>query len=307
MAQILLTSAHLLEIFMPYRSDERRMIDVLNKAVEFDFYKGVELGIFFDKTNRKIVKNVLEENKLNGTTFSTPYVKDQKLSLADLDSGARRKAVDMVKDLANLAAETGYTNFGIPSGDDPAPVYRGMAKNALADSVVEIANHCKGIGLNLLLEPLDRYAFKKQLIGPIEETLQWFAPIHEACPNFYIHWDSAHEALGRIDIIKSMELTAPAMASFHLCNAVTDPEHPCYGDLHMDVGESPDFETDGFLTPQIGAEILKKAAAVDTPAGVKSVYVSVEVLGHPGDNLWLKERTSREFLQKCFELAGLEC
>lgn len=307
MAQKLLTSAHLLEIFMPYRSDEARMIEVLHKAVALDFYKGVELGIFFDPLNRRTVRNVLEENHLNGTTFSTPYVKDQKLSLADLDGGARRKAVDLVKQLADLAAETGYTNFGIPSGDDPAPVYRGMAKNALADSIVEIADHCKALGLNLLIEPLDRYAFKKQLIGPIEETLQWFAPIHEACPNFFIHWDSAHEALGLIDTVKSMELTAPSMASFHLCNAVTDPAHPCYGDLHMDVGEGPDFVTDGFLTPQLGAKILKKAAAADTPAGVENVYVSVEVLGHPGDNLWLKERTSREFLQKCFELAGLTC
>lgn len=307
MAQKLLTSAHLLEIFMPYRSDESRMIDVLHKAVALDFYKGVELGIFFDPGNRRTVRSVLEENQLNGTTFSTPYVKDQKLSLADLDGSARQKAVNLVKELAGMAAETGYTNFGIPSGDDPAPVYRGMAKNALADSIVEIAEHCKGLGLNLVIEPLDRYAFKKQLIGPIEETLQWFAPIHEACPNFFIHWDSAHEALGLMDTVRSMELTASSMASFHLCNAIIDPAHPCYGDLHMDVGEGPDFITDGFLTPQIGAEILKKAAAVDTPAGVQNVYVSVEVLGHPGDNLWLKERTSREFLQKCFELAGLEC
>lgn len=306
MSQTLLPSAHLLEIFMPYRGDDKRMIDVLRKAVALDFYKGVELGVFFDPTDRRTVRGILEENKLNGTTFVTPYVKDQKLSLADLDEGRRRKAVDLVKGLADFAAETGYTNFGVPSGDDPGRLMRGFAKNVLAESIEEIAGHCKQLGLNLTIEPLDRYAFKKQLIGPMEETAQWIAPLHKTCPNFYIHWDSAHEALGQTDLMRSIEWASPYIAQFHLCNAILDPGHPCYGDLHMDVGTAPDFVTEGFLSPAVGAEILKKIASYDKPAGVKTVYVSVEVLGHPGDDLWLKERNSREFLCKCFELAGMK-
>ena len=305
MPQKLLPSAHLLEIFMPYRSDEARMIDVFEKAIDLDFYKGVELGIFFDPTNRKTVRKMLEQNNLNGTTFATPYVKDQKLGLSDLNEEKRRKAVNLVKMLADYAADSGYTNFGVPSGDDPGPVFRGMAKNVLAESMMEIADYCKTLGLNLTLEPLDRYVFKKQLIGPIEESMVWFAPIHEKCFNAYIHWDSAHEALGGMDLMRSLEVTAPFLAQFHLCNAILDPGHPCFGDLHMDVGTAPDFKTEGFLTPETGAEILKKAASYDKVPGIKNTYVSVEVLGHPGDDLWLKEKNSREFLQKCFELAGM--
>ena len=204
MPQKLLPSAHLLEIFMPYRSDEARMIDVFEKAIDLDFYKGVELGIFFDPTNRKTVRKMLEQNNLNGTTFATPYVKDQKLGLSDLNEEKRRKAVNLVKMLADYAADSGYTNFGVPSGDDPGPVFRGMAKNVLAESMMEIADYCKTLGLNLTLEPLDRYVFKKQLIGPIEESMIWFAPIHEKCSNAYIHWDSAHEALGGMDLMRSL-------------------------------------------------------------------------------------------------------
>ncbi len=306
MGRNLRTSAHLLEMFMPYRSDEARMIDVLRKAVEFDFYRGVELGIFFDPTNRKTVRGILEENHLHGTTFVTPYVKDQKLSLSDLETQGRRKAVDLVKELAGYAADAGYTNFCVPSGDDPGPVFRGLAKLALTESMVEIAERCRSLGMNLMLEPLDRYAYKKQLIGPIEEAAVWFAPIHEECPNAYLHWDSAHEALGGADLMKSIETAAPFLAQMHLCNAILDPGHPCYGDLHMDVGEAPDFETEGFLTPQVGAQILKKTASFDPPQGIAETFVSVEVLGHPGDNLWLKERTVREFLARCFALAGMD-
>ena len=101
----------------------------------------LELGIFFDPANRKTVRNILSGNGVNGTTFATPYVKDQKLSLCSLDEGERRKAVDLVKKLAGYAAETGYSNFGVPSGDDPGPVFRGLAKNALAESMMEIADY----------------------------------------------------------------------------------------------------------------------------------------------------------------------
>lgn len=305
MGQNILVSGHLLENFMPYRDDDARMLAVLEKALTFDFYRGVELGIFFDPTYRKKVRHILEVNKLHGTTFITPYVKDQHLSLSDLNGDGRRKAVDLVKSLANLAADTGYTNFGVPSGDDPGYLKRGLAKSALTESMVEIARHCATLGLNLTLEPLDRYAFKRQLIGPMEESMIWFAPIHAECPNAYIHWDSAHEALGKIDLMYSLELASPYLAQFHICDAILDESHPCFGDLHMDCGVAPNFETEGFLTPELGAEILKKVSSFDTPKGVKNVYVSMEILGHPGDNLWLKERNSRAFLQKCLDLANM--
>lgn len=306
MAQKILPAGHLLEMFQPYRPDEGRMVGVLEKAVDFGFYKGVELPIYFDKVNRKKVREIVEANKLFSSTFVTPYVKDQKLSLADLDEGRRRKAVDLVIMLSDMAAETGYSHLGIPSGDDPAPVLRGLAKCALAESIAEIADHLKQYNINMTIEPLDRYTFKKQLIGPMEENVVWFEPIHKEHPNTFIHWDSAHETLGGIDLMHSLELASPFLGQFHLCDCIADPGHPCFGDLHMHVARGPEWKTDGFLTPGVGAEILKKVASFDRPEGVEQVYVSVEVLGHPGDDLWLMEENARKFLTKCFEIAGME-
>lgn len=305
MAQRLQKSAHLLEMFMPYRDDERRMLEVLERVVDLDYYRGVELPVFFDKLNRDHSRRVIEEHGLFGGTSVTPYVKDQHLSLADLDDAGRSRAVALVRRLAGYAAESGYTNLCVPSGDDPGAAFRGMAKVALADSLVEIANYLEGLGMNLTIEPLDRHAYKRQLIGPMEEDVIWFAPIHEACPNAFIHWDSAHEALGGIDLMESLELASPFLAQLHLCDAICDPNHPCFGDLHMDCAVGPDWETEGFLTPEVGARILSKAASFDTPANVSDVYVSVEIHGHPGSHLWTIEEHGRTFLQHCFELAGL--
>ena len=305
MAQKLVPSGHLLEMFMPYRDDEKRMLEVLKKAASRGFYKNVELPAFKDKYRKMYVRNTLEENGLTATTFVTPYVKEKKLSLCDLDESRRREAIKLCKEYAGHASDIGIMHFGVPSGDDPGDEKRAEAKKVMAESLVELANYVKGLGMNLTIEPLDRYAYKKQLIGPMKETSIWFAPIHEVCPNAFIHWDSAHEALGGTDLMHSIEYVAPFIGQFHLCDAITDVNHPCYGDLHMEVAEAPDWKTEGFLTPEVGAQILRKIAAYDKPEGVKHVCVAVEVLGHPGDNLWNKEKNAREFLAKCFELAEM--
>ncbi|MGI6756142.1 MAG: sugar phosphate isomerase/epimerase family protein [Atopobiaceae bacterium] len=306
MPQKILPSTHLLEMFMPYMYDEARMVDVLEKAVSFNYYRSVELPVFFDIERRKQVRHTIESNHLFGGTSVTPYVKAQHLSLADTDLDGRMRAVALVKQLSTYAADCGYTNICIPSGDDPGEAIRGFAKVALAESIEELADHMDKYGQKLTIEPLDRFAYKKQLIGPMEEDVVWFKPIHEKSKNAYIHWDSAHEALGGIDLMHSLELASPYLAQFHLCDAITDQNHPCFGDLHMDCAMAPDWETEGFLTPEVGAQILKKVASFDKPEGVSNVYASVEIHGYPGSHLWLIEKHAREFLQRCFELSGLE-
>lgn len=306
MAQKLYPSGHLLEMFMPYRDDEARMLDVLKKAADFGFYKNAELPSFVTAARQREVRSTLEANGMTGTTFVTPYVKQAKLALCDLDTSRRKAAIALCKEHANYAAACGFIHFGVPSGDDPGDAKREDAKKVMAESLVELAEYVKGLGMNLTIEPLDRYAYKKQLIGPMEETARWFAPIHTACPNAYIHWDSAHEALGKTDLMDSLGYVSSFLGQMHLCDAITDVQHPCFGDLHMDVARAPQWKTEGFLTPEVGAEILKKAASFDTPAGVDKVYVAVEVLGHAGDDMWMKEQNVRAFLTKCFELAGME-
>lgn len=306
MAQKLLPSGHLLEMFMPYRDDEKRMIEVIRQAADMDFYRNVELPSFRDKYNRMYVRKMLEEYGLTCTTFVTPYIKERKLGLCDLDEARRREAIELCKEHADYAAEIGIMHFGIPSGDDPGDEKRAAAKEVMAESMIELAHYVAQYGMNLTIEPLDRYAYKKQLIGPMKETCIWFKPIHDEAPNTFIHWDSAHEALGGTDLMHSIEYSAPYIGQFHLCDAITDVNHPCFGDLHMEAAQAPDWTTEGFLTPEVGAEILKKIASYDRPEGVKQTYVSVEVLGHPGDRLWNKEKNAREFLTKCFEVAGMD-
>ena len=306
MPQKLYPSCHILEMFMPYLKDEKRLIEVLEKVAAKEFYRHVELPTFADAANRRFVRGFLEEHGLDALTYVAPYFNEEKLSVCDLDPEVRAAALALAKHHAELAADAGYKTFGIPSGKDPGPERRGEMMRYEADALGEMAAFCRALGMYLTLEPLDRYTAKKQVIGPMPEVCEWFRPIHEAHPNAFLHWDSAHEALGYIDLMYSLDCCAPFMSQLHLCDAITDPSHPCFGDLHKDCAHAPDWETEGFLTPEIGAEILKKAASFDKPEGKNYVWVSVEILGHRGDDLWHKEELARGFLTRCFELAGLE-
>ena len=305
--QKILPSAHLYEVFMPIADDEKIMTDILDEIAEIDFYKGVELGMFFQPQYRKKVRRIVEQKQYQLTQWGTPYLLRNKLNLSSLDAALRKKSVEYAIELVKLIAETGATNYGLPSGDYPGDEKKEQAKEVLFDSLSAIHEEVsKYEGMHIVLEPLDRYAYKKQLIGPMPEVAEWFKALQKANPNIYIHWDSAHEVLGEIDLIESVNLARPYLAQFHLCNCIADKGHPCFGDLHMDVGAPPDFKTWGFLTPEVGARILREVASFDTTPGIKNTYCALEVRSHPGDDLWAKERMCRAFMKKTFDLAGME-
>ena len=306
MAQKLYPSAHILEMFMPYLHDEKRLIEVLKVLVGKDFYRNVELPSFPTAEHRRTVRSILEDNGLTAITFVAPFLNERKMSLCDLDEKRRREVLDFLKMHADYCAESGYMTFGVPSGPYPGDELHDEAMAAQADTLGQIADYVAALGMKCSIEPLDRYAHKKALIGPMDEVVEWFRPLHEQHPNLYLHWDSAHERLGGLGIFNTLEMAAPFLSQIHLCDCIDDPTHPCFGDLHMDPAEAPDWQTEGFLTPEVGAEIIRRAAAFDPPAGVDRFWISIEVLGHKGDNLWHKERIAREFLTRCWELSGVE-
>lgn len=306
MPQKLYPSAHIIEMFMPYLHDEKRLIEVLKRIAEMDFYRNVELPTFPTKEHRDTVRRILRDNDLTAATYAAPYLNERGMSLCDLNDRRRAETIRYLKMQADLAAESGYMTFGVPSGPYPGDEFHDEAMAVQADTLARIADYTALLGMNCSIEPLDRYVHKKALIGPMDEVVRWFKPLHKAHPNLFLHWDSSHEQLGGLGIFNTLDMAAPYLSQIHLCDCIDDPAHPCFGDLHMDPAEAPDWETEGFLTPEIGAEIIRRAASFDKPEGVRRFWVSVEVLGHKGDNLWHKERVAREFLTRCWEESGVE-
>lgn len=300
-------SLHMLEIFMPAVKDENFLIQkILPDVADIPFYTGIELPVIYKKENQQFVRKIVEERNYQLTIWASPDINNRGDSLSSLKSEERKRAVAYTKELFAIAAESGAYHVGLPSGADVAPELREDAKKALFDSYCELSKEASGYqDMHLTLEPLDRYVHKKQLMGPIHEVIDWFGELKKECPNFYIHWDSAHEALAEIDLEESMKCALPYMAQFHICNCVTDPTNPCYGDWHMELGDAPEYRNWGYLDLQGAARMLRTAAEAQIPEGIEEVHVAVEVRTHMGDDLWKREREIRRFLQDAFHEAGL--
>ena len=240
MPQKLYPSAHILEMFMPYLHDEKRLIEVLRKIAEMDFYRNVELPTFPTKEHRDTVRRILRDNDLTAVTYAAPYLNERKMSLCDLSDRRRAETIRYLKMQADLAAECGYMTFGVPSGPYPGDEFHDEAMAVQADTLARIADYTALLGMNCSIEPLDRYVHKKALIGPMDEVVSWFKPLHKAHPNLFLHWDSSHEQLGGLGIFNTLDMAAPYLSQIHLCDCIDDPAHPCFGDLHMDPAEAPD-------------------------------------------------------------------
>ncbi len=305
--QKLAPSLHMLEIFMPAVKDENFFIQkLLPDVAEIPFYTGIELPVIFKKENQEFVRRVVEERNYQLTIWASPDINNRGDSLSSLNSEERKRAVAYTKELLAVAAESGAYHVGLPSGADVSPELREDAKKALFDSYCELSKEAyRYPNMHLTLEPLDRYVHKKQLMGPIHEVIDWFGELKKECPNFYIHWDSAHEALAGIDLEESMKCALPYMAQFHICNCVTDPANPCYGDWHMELGDAPEYRNWGYLDLQGAVRMLRNAAEAQKPDGIEEVHVAVEVRTHMGDDLWKREGEIRRFLQDAFHEAGL--
>jgi len=303
----ILPSMHFLENFMPIMSNEKFAVDLLRQAADIEFYEAVELGFIKDAACRHAIRTLVENRGWQLTQWCSPVIADKGLSLSSLDPKERKKAIACAKELLAGIAETGASRCGLQSGPDPkTDVLRMEAKKALLESCVELSETAKQYeGMYLLFEPLDRFVHKKQLLGPIKEVTEWFAHLKKECSNFYIHWDSAHEVLGGADLQESVTLAAPYLAQFHICNCINDPQHPYYGDHHMDIGQAPNYKTWGYLTPKVGAKILKTVAAFEPCDGIETTYCALEVRAHLADDLWAKERLIRTFLTEAFDLAGI--
>lgn len=299
-------SLHMLEIFMPVASDEDFLIGLLDEVKQIPFYKGLELPVLFKKENRDKVRKCAEEG-YQITTWSSPNIIEKGYSLCTTDTGLREKSVAYAIELIKAAAETGSTNVGIPSGDDPGDAARPAQLEALQDSYRRMSEAAAQYdGLHLTFEPLDRYAHKKQILGPIREVAEIFAGLRKDCPNLYLHWDSAHEALATdISLADSLALALPYLAQFHICNCVNDPSHPCYGDWHMELGEPPEYKNWGYLNVEIAADMLRQVAQADTVEGVKRTHCAIEVRTHMGDDCWKREHEIRAFLMAAYDRAGL--
>ena len=273
------------EVYHPIKRERNFTADLLDSILETNFYKSVELGDGFDEKERKRILAVTERNGIDVTQWLTFLLEENNLDVASLDTVLRKETVKTIRKSLPLAAEIGAKNIAIVTGDDPGPEKWADGIEALYESLCEIAETAKVYKINLLLEPLDRFAHKKRIIGTTDETVELLTRVQKTSNNVGIAFDTAHAALNGEDIFEALEIGKGLIHQIHFSNAVLDKKSDLYGDFHMEIGEP------GFLTVEKISAILQKAQELDIQAE-DGLRVAVEVRGKLNKENCMKNETN---------------
>jgi len=285
------------EIYFPAKGEKGFTVGLIEKMAAEGFYRSYEIGDGQDEQERKAILALKERYNFELTQWLTFLIDQYKLDVSSIDTKLRQESVNRIKESIQLAAECGASNIAFVPGADPGADRRIEAAEGFYESLCEICEEASRYHMNVLVEHLDRYAHKKRLIGPMDETVQLLSRVKEKYQNIGLAFDTAHAALNGEEILDAMELAKSQIHQIHFSNAVLDQTSPLYGDYHMEIGEP------GFLTVERISDILRKADELSLQSE-KGLRVAVEVRGKDLENLHANEGTVRTILENALNLVA---
>jgi len=194
-----------------WSNDTLNLIDRC-KALGLDF---IELPLMVLETwDGAAVRARLENVSLDACTSTV------LLSGTDVtsdDPAVRRAGVDYLKACVRATAEIGATNFsGVIYSQFVKPAIRRPTDEAWqrsADALREVARYAQGFGVQIGLEPVNRY--ETYLVNTCEQARRLKERIGE--PNVKIHLDTYHMNIEEKDFYAATRLAGEDLIHIHLC------------------------------------------------------------------------------------------
>ncbi|WP_084055458.1 sugar phosphate isomerase/epimerase family protein [Carnimonas nigrificans] len=286
------------EVYFPWVETPGFVVDVLERLSEDEFYKAWEVGTQFSAHDRARLRQLVEQSRRPLTQWLTPMLEGQNLWLSSLDSSERQQAVQRVREHLPLAAETGVSTLAVVSGSDPGDKDRAEALKGFTESLANICSDAEEFGMNVIVEPLDRFAHKKRVVGTTPDTVALIDEVRRAHPNVGFAFDSAHAALNEEVLFDVLESAAHQIVQLHLSNAILDKRDPGYGDFHMQPGAP------GFLTEEVAAGLISRAVELGIGAN-GGLRVAVEARGKIGNSPDMLADNVRAFLKRVVAIASM--
>ena len=261
-----------------YPLDQRQPNDVrdgLEAAIAGGYFRRCEIPVPKEQEACDVVRTIVDGHPMRLTCWASEELSRLNLNLADCDERNRERAVAGVIAMMERARTCGADCLGILSGPDPGLLQRKEASRSLFKSLTQLGRAAhEGIPVKIVLEPLDREAHKRGLIGPSDEAFELMRCLRSETQAVYLGWDSGHVMLNGEDPAESLADAAPYVWQIHLSNPVVDRLDPMFGDHHYPIGER------GVGTVEQFESILNVARRCDFPQGDQtSVAIEVRTQG----------------------------
>lgn len=282
------------EVYFPWVEKPGFIIDIMEKSLDEGFFNAWEIGTQFTANDRRHLRQLVESSGFPLTQWLTPMLEGQNLWLSSLDRNERQLAVQKVREHLPLAHESGVSTLAVVSGADPGDAQRAEALEGFAESLSAICADASEFDMNVIVEPLDRHAHKKRVVGTTPDTVSLIEKVRRTHANVGFAFDSAHAALNEESLSEVLSAAAHQITQLHLSNAVLDKHDPLYGDHHMPPGAP------GFLTEEVAAELVNQAIAAGIGADT-GLRVAVEARGQANESPEALADQSRRFLESVLE------
>jgi sugar phosphate isomerase/epimerase len=201
----------------------------------FEAYQTVDIPY---PAERRAIRRLLGDKGRPHTYTLTRVLGEQKLSLSSLDPANRQRAIDTVIAQFADAEEAGANTVAVISGGRPTePARRDEALRALEDSLGQLAAAItRHPGLELLIEPLDYEAHKRNTLGSTAEAVAICRRLAARQLRLALCLDTAHLLLNGEDPVAAVASARDFITEFHFCNPVLDRSSALYGDQHPPFG-----------------------------------------------------------------------
>jgi dihydroxyacetone kinase-like protein len=223
------------QAYAPYLAAGGRLSRVLEELRPLDFFGAVELPCVEDSTQRKRLRQLVQQNGWQAVIWASEIQSREKLHLAAPASADRTRSRERFHQLLNEAAECGASRFGFCSPPTVATEI-GSAKEALAEELAKLAREAEKRGITLIFEGLDTNAHKRGLLGNTQELAHLATTVRAEVPGFGLVWDAAHTALNGEDLVTSYCALAPHVLVAHISEAILDRANAEFGDRHLPLG-----------------------------------------------------------------------
>lgn len=280
-------------VFDPCIKTPEEALKLYAKLKEQNHYTSIETRLIEGDANIKAFLAL--DTNWRITYWTTGQLGRAGLNLSDLCEEKRIKAVEKVKDMITISTKTNAEFIGLASGKMMAD-NRKEGLSQFEKTIKELLQyiHEKEYATKLLIEPLDAFAHKKNVLGDTQTTLEFLSRFDQSVfenQRLSISWDSAHVALNKDNFKESIQALAPYISRVHFANAILDETHERFGDWHIDLCE------EGFLNKEVARDILLALDEVRTG----EILVTMEIRESDITKVWSLEQRCYDFLQEIIQ------
>lgn len=286
-------------ILDPLTHEDQELQKVYQKIAQENKYNGLETRLIKSEETRLLFNKLFKELNWNVVLWLTGDMGRMSLNLSSLDDNLREKSLEKTYKLIDLASEHHCQKVGIGSGKIENTHRHEEHLVLFVESLERIMNYIdyKEYDLDIIVEPLDQFAHKKNVVGTLETCKKLLKQLEDnnwlENQRFTLCWDSAHVALNENDFRESLKYLAPYISRIHFSDAMTDKNNPEYGDNHRP------FDDLGLMNVSTAKEIIEIFNSYKNQS--KKIFVACEVRTKNKEKSWSNEQIYYDFLENVLE------